>query len=298
MLKLWVLSTFCLWTVGPVWAVTDPSYANYNDVKARLRHITETYPKTTKLISLGTSDSGEVIEGLQIGDGPTKNLVVSTHHGNEYGSTEVSQAFAEAIAERPILGQTIYVIPVLNISGYNSKNRGEISHGNSYDPNRDYPGPCGSEGPHKLKSTATLARFIDREQIVASATLHTFYPAVVYPWGFSTHDLSTTYDELFKNLVQVATADSHYPVGNSSEVIYPANGTFEDYAFWRHGIWSLLFELGYSHYPSQHDIEETVRVNVGGLRKMFETAPTTRAENHSFQGTCDWRLLRLDRHDE
>src|SRR5207248_223649 len=111
----------------------------------------------------------------------------------------------------------------------------------SYDPNRDYPGPCGTEGPHKLKSTKALAQFVADKGIVASATLHTFYPVVAYPWGISTHDLSTPYDDLFKMLATSAVTESHYPIGNSTEAIYPADGTYEDYAFWKHGIWSLLF---------------------------------------------------------
>jgi carboxypeptidase T len=81
-------------------------------------------------------------------------------------------------------------------------------------------------------------------------------------------------------------------------VIYPANGTFEDFAFWKHGVWTLLFELGYSHQPSEASIAEMVRVNVPGLRRVYEQAPRQRAENHAFSGKCDMRLNTLDRHDE
>ena len=38
--------------------------------------------------------SGDTIIGLKIGNGPVNNLVVGTHHGNEYGATEVTRAFA------------------------------------------------------------------------------------------------------------------------------------------------------------------------------------------------------------
>ena len=133
---------------------------------------------------------------------------------------------------------------------------------------------------------------------MASATLHTYYPAVVYPWGIASKDLSTPYDDLFKSLVALATQESGYQTGNSTEVIYPASGTFEDYAFWKHGIWSLLFELGYSHTPSDGDVADLLRVNVPGLRRMMENAPKTRAPDHTFKGTCDLKLLSLDRHDE
>ncbi len=276
----------------------DPSQTTYAEVKTFLHELARAHPTTTKTFELGITDSGELVEGVKIGNGPVKNLVVSTHHGNEYGSTEVARAVAVNLAEHPIPGQTVFVIPVLNVTGYNAKQREEIADGTYHDPNRDYPGPCGTEGPHKLKSTALLAAFVAREGIVASATLHTFYPAVVYPWGLGTRDLSTPYDDQFKTMVSLATQESRYQTGNSTEVIYAANGTYEDYAFWKHGIWSILFELGNSHNPVQGDIEEMVRVNVPGMRRMLEQAPTARATNHAFTGKCDGRLARFDRHDE
>lgn len=294
--KYFVLLTCLL--VSHVWA-KDPSQKQYSDVKQFMHELARTHPSTVQSVIIGPSDSGELIEGLSIGDGPLHNLVVATHHGNEYGSTEVSLSLAASLANNPIPNQTVYVIPVLNIKGYNAKNREEKDAlGISRDPNRDYPGPCGTEGPHFLKSTASLAQFINRENIINSATLHTFYPAVVYPWGISTYDVSTLYDDLFKIMANKATEMSHYTVGNSTQVIYPADGCYEDYAFWKHGIWSILFELGFSHHPSQGEIDEMVRTNVPGIRKMLAEAQMERAVNHDFAGQCIGRLRHLDRHDE
>lgn len=285
-------------TQSQLWA-RDASQTQYSDVKNMMHELVRTHPNAVRSITVGPSDSGDTIEGVVIGNGAIHNLVVATHHGNEYGSTEVGLAFAAAVADHPIAGQSVYVIPVLNITGYNAKQREEYAGDSYHDPNRDYPGPCGTEGPHLLKSTASLAAFIDRENIVASATLHTFYPAVVYPWGIPTQDLSTPYDDLFKVMVSNATELSQYQTGNSTQVIYPAKGCYEDYAFWRHGIWSILFELGNSHNPTQADLDDMIRANVPGLRKMLEQAPQTRAANHAFTGKCDdGRLAHLDRHDE
>ena len=271
---------------------------NYASVQAYLREVESKNAGRAELLTLGSNDSGDKIEGLKIGSGPVKNIVVATHHGNEYGSSEVGLSVAASLAAAPIVGQTVYVVPVLNIGGYNVRSRNERNAAGSHDPNRDYPGPCGTDGPFNLKSTKALADFIDREGIVASATLHTYYPAVVYPWGMSTRDLSTPYNDLFKLLTQAATVESGYEIGNSTEVIYPADGTYEDYAFWKHGIWSILFELGFSHSPTQPEIDEMTRVNVPGIRRMLEQAPTARAENHAFTGRCDIRLKSLDRRDE
>jgi predicted deacylase len=278
----------------------DPSRATYADVKAFLADLAAKHPETTRLFTLGDSDSGEKIVGVAIGNGPVHNLVVATHHGNEYGSTEVARGFAQSMAEQPIAGQTVYVVPVLNIAGYNHKDRREPARGRTWDPNRNYPGPCGTEGPLTLKSTQALADFVAKQGIVASATLHTFSPAVVYPWGISTHDLSTPYDDQFRQLCQAATVESQYAVGNSTEVIYPADGAYEDYAFWKHGIWSLLFELGDTHSPDMGEVKQLVQVNVPGLRRFFEQAPAQRAEKHDFTGKCDrsFAMLMRDLHDE
>ena len=272
---------------------------DYQEVKVFMSGLAAAHPATTRLFDLGVADSGEVIQGMAIsGGGSINNLVVATHHGNEYGSTEVAKSVALSLAQSPLKGQTVYIIPVLNIVGYNARLRQETNGNMSFDPNRDYPGPCGTEGPFKLKSTAALAKFIDEKAIVSSATLHTHFPAVAYPWGFGTKDLSTPHDDLFKQLGAAATVESHYAVGNSTEVIYPASGTFEDYAFWKHGVWSLLFELGYTHNPTDKEVEELLRVNVPGIRRMLEQAPTLRAEKHSFTGKCDFNALLRDLHNE
>lgn len=277
---------------------TNSATRTYKEVKSILEKIVADNPTNAAIFELGQGDSGDIIKGLKIGNGPVSNIVVATHHGNEYGSTEVALAVAESLAQSPIKGQTVFVIPVLNISGYNAKQRREMKGEDSFDPNRNYPGPCGTEGPFTLKSTAALASFIEHEKIVTSATLHTFYPAVVYPWGLASQDLSTHYDDLFKDLVKAATQESGYQTGNSTQVIYAADGTYEDYAFWQHGIWSILFELGYSHDPSPAEVTTLVKVNVPGIRRMLEQAPLSRAEKHAFEGKCDGSARLTDRHDE
>ncbi len=271
----------------------------YPDVKSFVQKLASDYQEQVKLFSLGVTDGKDEVLGVKIGTGPVHNLVVSTHHGNEFASTELALAFAESVAKAPIEGQTLYIIPVLNIGGYNSRNREEHNdRGVSFDPNRNYPSPCGTEGPFTLKSTKALADFLEREKIVVSATLHTFYPAVVYPWGISSRDLGTAYPDTLKKLVTDATEESHYQIGNSSDVIYPADGTFEDYAFMKHGIWSILFELGYSHSPGENDMQTMISTNLPGLRRMFINAPTQTAANHAFSGKCDLTLRSRDRHDE
>jgi carboxypeptidase T len=294
-MKLAWVSFVTLLASNSVFAATK-----YEAVQSYLREIVANNPGNAEIFELGISDSGARIEGLKIGNGETPTIVVGTHHGNEYGSTEVAKATAAELAANPIPGLTTYVIPVLNVGGYNRGQRWEQAGGRSHDPNRDYPGPCGTDGPWNLKSTRALANFIEAKEIVTSATLHTYFPAVVYPWGLSSRDLSTRYDDLFRQLVGWATQESGYQTGNSTEVVYAADGTYEDYAFWKTGVWSLLFELGYTHSPNPTQVKEMIRVNVPGIRRFLDRAPRVRAESHDFTGRCLTRAAadEMDLHVE
>lgn len=259
----------------------------YANVQKALEQIQSENSANVQLVDIGLSESGHMIQGLKIGNGPTASLVVGTHHGNEYGSTAVALGAAESFAKNPLRDHTVYVIPVLNAAGYNTRNRYERTSKGNVDLNRDYPGPCRSGTPYKSQTSKLLADFIDSHSIVQSATLHTHAPAVLYPWGLSTRDTKTPYDDLYISLAKAATVESGYDVGNSTEYLYAADGTFEDYAFEHSGIWSLLFEMGTSHYPSENDMRNMVATNVPGLRRFFENAPKERATNSKFTGKCN-----------
>ena len=190
----------------------------YEKIVETLQTIERKNSDNAQIFTLGLSDQGLPIYGLKIGQSGKSNLIVGTHHGNEFGSTAVAVAAAEKFAENPIPGQILYVIPVLNISGYNTRSRNERGPSNrSIDSNRDYEGPCRSGQPFQLKSTKSLAQFVEEKNIVASATLHTFMPGVLYPWGFSTRDTITDDQSQYVDLARMATKESGYKVGNSTE---------------------------------------------------------------------------------
>lgn len=273
-----ILSLFMFFQAAPT---------NYEKALGTIESLQKNNPAVSEIFVVGQNNQGQPIKGIKIGHGPTAALVVATHHGNEYGSTAVALSFSEYLIKNPIKDLTVYVVPVLNIGGYNRNNRYESNLSISVDPNRDYPSPCKKDQAFKLKSTQAIAQFLEDKNIAISATLHTYFPAVVYPWGISTKDLSTPYDAEYIKLVNYATEESGYQVGNNTEVLYPADGTFEDYAYWKHGIWSLLFELGFSHSPDTTAVQNMIDVNNPGLRRFLEKAPRTRVTQHQFEGRCD-----------
>lgn len=274
-------------TIMSLFLFAAPSPTNYEKVTQTLQQIAQQNPANAKVISIGVNDQGVPIQALQIGSGEVNSLIVGTHHGNEYGSTAVALGVADSLAKNPVAGHTVYIIPVLNVTGYNKYSRNETGIKGSFDANRDYTGPCKKGTTFNLKSTKAIADFLETKNIQISATLHTYWPAVVYPWGISTRDLSTPYDAQYIELVKAATVESRYQIGNNTEVLYAADGTFEDYAYWKHGIWSLLFELGFSHNPDQTAIKNMVDVNVPGIRRFLEQSPKQRVAAHNFTGRCD-----------
>lgn len=281
-------SLFSLFLMSSASAATS----NYNKIVADLQKIAQENPQNSQMFNLGMSNAGQMIVGLKIGSGNVADLVVGTHHGNEYGSTAVAMGAAAAFAKDPIPGHTVYVIPVLNISGYNARQREEQIGRGTIDPNRDYAGPCITTTPYRSKATKLLADFVASKNIIASATLHTYAPAVLYPFGFSTNDTETKDDSEFIGLSKAATVESRYDFGNSKEMLYAADGAFEDYAYWKHGIWSLLFEMGMTHNPSQSQMQKLVADNVPGLRRFFEMAPKERSAHHAFTGRCDHNVRK------
>jgi carboxypeptidase T len=164
-----------------------PAHAtNYDTLQNEMMRIAQGNEKNVRLFDIGKNDAGINIQGLAIGNGQIHNLIVATHHGDETSSTELAMAAAKELAAHPFPDQTVFVIPVLNVGGYNSGRRNETASGVSIDPNRTYPGPCGSaEKVFSLRSTANLDRFVDQEKVVASISLHGPFSIVGYAWGFA-----------------------------------------------------------------------------------------------------------------
>jgi hypothetical protein len=158
--------------------------APYDAIVTRLQELAK--KPQTSLFTLGQNDQGQSIVGIILGDASvakTKHLMVGTHHGNERMAAEVPFHFANIVLDAlnnpnhpehdKYENSLIYVIPVLNISGYNANRREEMGSDNrTHDPNRDYEDPCRTKADFGLKSTTLLAELIEKENIIAAVTLH------------------------------------------------------------------------------------------------------------------------------
>jgi hypothetical protein len=248
-------------------------------------------PGLAKVFSIGTNDEGVDLYALRISTTPQEmdkskigQFLVATHHGNEGGSTEVAMEFMRDLIRRyqsdelwrGQLGQTEWtLLPVLNVSGYNSNRRQE--HGQ--DPNRDYPGPCTPNGYGKLKSIRTLMSFLETRSFAGSITAHGYVGNFTYPWGFYTDNNKTLDENRYREIARKVADVNDYSYGNAGDAVYPANGCFEDYIYWKHGSWSLLLEL---RSGSQSDVKATVPA----VATFYDLIDSTASSKNQFSANC------------
>lgn len=260
--------------------------SNYQKVQRQIHKISNSYSHLESFV-LGKNDQGKDILGVLYKGNANKksnHIVVSTHHGNEVLSTELAVKFLKHVGQGgPGLfsNKNIYIIPVLNIGGYNIENREEKdSRGISHDPNRDYPDPCIKKKNFKLKSTTSLATLVRSNDIVGAITIHGYYGSLTYPWGIYTDNFETLDHDIFQQKAQMAVEQNGYTVGTHADILYPAGGAFEDWAYYELGVWSLLVEL--ENAPKYQD-------DIDMLVKTIKSFPTKRSSDHRHLGRCTQR---------
>jgi hypothetical protein len=270
--------------------------APYDIIVSRLQELSKR-PQTS-LFTLGKNDQGQSIIGIMIGDSAlakTKHLVVGTHHGNERMAAEVPFHFASIVLDAlnnpnhpehdKYINTLFYVIPVLNISGYNANRREETgSDQRTHDPNRDYEDPCRTKADFGLKSTTLLSELIEKENIIAAVTLHGYIGTFTYPWGVNAKDYRTMDDALMVDLAKKSVVFNKYKTGTHGGAIYPTAGAFEDWAYYKLGVWSFLLEIG---SPSSD-----LKKDALALDAFFKIAPVERSSNVGQRVNCTERLLR------
>jgi len=167
----------------------------------------------------------------------------------------------------------------LNISGYNAGQREERnSTGRSFDPNRDYPDPCGNQSTYNLNSTDALSKYMISENIIGAVTIHGYIGTFTYPWGTYTDQRETPDNDIFKVVTAQAARVNSYRTGTHAGVIYPTFGAFEDWAYHALGVWTALLEI-----KSQPNISQDARA----LVSYFGAIPQERSQYHEHLGNCN-----------
>lgn len=289
MRKLFCLAAL-LGVTAEIWGAVAPT-GRYKNVVDKLALLQNQYPGFAQVLSIGTNDDDTDIAALRISLTPAVSdpkkvghLVVSTHHGNESKAADFTLYFIEELLKRysstelfrGSLADTEWlIIPVLNISGYNAHSR----HEHGYDSNRDYPGPCLTAPGGKLKSIRLLMSHLKTRIYTGSLTVHGYVGALTYPWGVNTGDTHSLDHNAFEKITKAAASLNGYRFGTSTDVVYPADGTYEDYAYWKHGLWSLLLEL---RDGSTNDIRDTSKA----IALYFDQLDSSPSVKNQLTGQC------------
>jgi carboxypeptidase T len=259
----------------------------YKTIVDQMNALQSQYSGISHVYSIGQNDDGvdifamrvsrspKVVDGFKVG-----HLMLSTHHGNELAAPQFTMKFIADLLSRygnePALDTIEWtIVPVLNVSGYNANQR----HEKGQDPNRDWPSPCTGAAGGKLKSIKLAMDLAANRIYSGSVTVHGYDGSLTYPWGMYTDNTHTQDHNQFHQIFEKAAKLNGYRVGTAADVVYPANGCYEDYAYWKHGMWSLLLELASG---SASDIDSTVKA----IAAFYDQLNSSPSDKNQFLGNC------------
>ena len=273
---------------------TALSFESYSDFQSRMQILAASngFVERFELVTTETGNSvtGLIVRGFDGNEEKINQLVVGTHHGDEYGSPIIAMAFAEDIIRDRMVGRDVYIIPILIPEAYQADTR--LYRG--VNPNRDYPGPCGCHDlstcnhPFQLKATQALANLIEQNRITAAITVHNPWGTNHYPWS----DNRNTYSEehsIFTSILDQTYRTTKYRHGTVPDMFYEMRGNFIDYAFWQYGVWGFLIEVAGGKKPSPQTIISETAIHVPRFRQLLVMAPSTRSSNNGHPG-CTFRF--------
>lgn len=277
-----------------VFALSLVSAAEYDRILNEMNTIVSGNAAYAQMMDIGKNDQGNAIYGLRLEnigyaeDGKANHLVVGVHHGNERHGADVSLSFVKkviAIYKNPsdpnyktYSAGVYYVVPVLNIGGFNANRRYETNKNNkSIDPNRDYPDVCVQNTYFQLASTSNLAQFIERYNIVSSVTIHGYVGTFTYPWGMYTSNYKTLDHDFYNQVAAASVKANNYRIGTHGDIVYPASGSYEDWAYYKFGVWTMLMEM-----VSSPNIDKDANC----LVIYYSLMPNSRSNKNQHTGTC------------
>jgi hypothetical protein len=289
----WARCGFVLGMIG----VAGQAYATaYDTMVTRMEKLATDHSSLVTVTDIGNNDQNIPIRMLRIEDpqssvsaeNKVKHMVVAVHHGNEQQGAEVAMQFATDIVKfmnnpsmsspEGLVDHIWYVIPVVNISGFNTSSRYELDkNGKAMDPNRDYEDVCVTQTKWRLASSRNLDAFMKRENIVGAVTIHGYIGTFTYPWGIYTTEFETKDDDFFSDAAAAAVKANGYRIGTHGDVVYPAAGSFEDYAYYKFGIWAMLLEVRRG---------ASVTKDATALEIYFSHVPKERSVNNQHIGQC------------
>jgi predicted deacylase len=262
---------WCL-TLDSALALQFQRYHDQREIATFLREQAQQFPGLARFEVLGRSQQGREIALLTLSKSWSKDTPAlyfnGTHHGNEKASTEAVLALIKHLidnrdqdeVDRLLRRYRIILQPLVNPDGHAL---GLRTDSRGIDPNRDYPSPGKKDKPaFRLVETRLVRKLLQRETIVAAATVHSGLEAVLWPWCH-TPQLSQ-HDPIFKSIGEAVARSMGMPRYTQSYYDYKTYGEFIDYAYMRHGIYALTLEVSTEPKPPLDELPDVTRRAIRG----------------------------------
>jgi carboxypeptidase T len=297
-------------TAGP-----DDEYKNPQEIEDFVIQMNNTYPKISKLISIGKSLEGRDIWALKISDNADRSeksepsvLFNSMHHAREVMTPEMGIDIIEYLLSNYATDSQvkawvdtteIWVIPMFNVDGNNKMWnedawwRKNTRGGFGVDLNRNYPegwNSCqGSSGmqdsqtyrgpnPASEPETQAMMNFIATHRPVFDISYHSFSRLVIYPYGCK--DKRTQTKEVVEKIgIKIAELVDYEP-GTAWELLYNADGGDIDWMYAAYDVIPYVIELnsrwqGGFHPKYRKHRDKTVKRNRPGWMYLLDRVHTS-----------------------
>ncbi|MBM4399316.1 MAG: T9SS type A sorting domain-containing protein [Candidatus Cloacimonetes bacterium] len=143
-----------------------------------------------------------------------------------------------------------------------------------------YHGPA----PFSEPETQAFKDFLMSHPFVAGISFHTYSELVLFPYGFTSNLVAPDYTELsslavdMANLIPAESGGYYSPI--PSWALYPASGTFDDWAYGNQGIFSYTVELSTEFIPNASIVSLVTQRVKPAARKLLERATKSMLTGH------------------
>lgn len=250
--------------------ITGPKYA---DLVKYFSTLPEKYPGFVQVNQYGTTPKGRPLVVIRIAfPKPYRSrmannpaiLISGSTHGDEYLNIEdrLPEWFLkEGIHDPSIqpffqMGGMIYLIPIFNPDGYDTRQRGNSA---GTDLNRDFAVKQANVLGFRQPETRAVRDLITaqlkayQQHLVLTMDYHCCIGAALYPWSFKPAPaLPIQYEQQFRVAAQVIKASfgAQFPVGRTPDILgYNAYGTSKDYYYESFGALGFTYE---GEYGKEH----------------------------------------------
>jgi len=264
------------------------NYPSYDENVAKLKQLHQSYPKITKLFSIGKSVEGRELWVMKISDNPNIDefepefKYISSMHGDEIVGRELLILFMDDLLKMyknnnekviELVNKTeIFIMPSMNPDGSEVPRR---ANANGVDLNRNFPDFTTNDNSNSIEGrepeTQAIMNWQKKRHFSFSANFHGGAVVVNYPWDTKSerHPLDkfvVKFSKYYASFNQPMNENPEFPGGiiNGSDW-YEVNGGMQDWSYHWHNDLQVTIELSNTKYPNYNKISKFYEDNKKSL---------------------------------